>query len=96
MVFTGGPCTTGPGSVVGLALEESIRTHRVCIYAVLHVPPWHPSLSVIKQHCAAISIETQLQVCSVQAGLAPHWQAMLEYSGLLMHLQYVIKHVMQV
>lgn len=29
MVFTGGPCTTGPGAVVGLALEESIRTHRV-------------------------------------------------------------------
>lgn len=29
MVFTGGPCTTGPGTVVGLALEESIRTHRV-------------------------------------------------------------------
>ncbi|KAL3133000.1 hypothetical protein ABBQ38_006909 [Trebouxia sp. C0009 RCD-2024] len=28
MVFTGGPCTTGPGTVVGLALEESIRTHR--------------------------------------------------------------------
>ena len=30
MVFTGGPCTTGPGAVVGLALEHSIRTHRVC------------------------------------------------------------------
>ena len=30
MVFTGGPCTTGPGMVVGLALEDSIRTHRVC------------------------------------------------------------------
>ncbi len=29
MVFTGGPCTTGPGAVVGLALEDSIRTHRV-------------------------------------------------------------------
>lgn len=29
MVFTGGPCTTGPGTVVGLTLEESIRTHRV-------------------------------------------------------------------
>ena len=29
MVFTGGPCTTGPGTVVGPALEESIRTHRV-------------------------------------------------------------------
>lgn len=29
MVFTGGPCTTGPGTVVGLSLEESIRTHRV-------------------------------------------------------------------
>ncbi|DBA70425.1 TPA: hypothetical protein ACH3X2_011834 [Trebouxia sp. C0005] len=28
MVFTGGPCTTGPGAVVGLALEDSIRTHR--------------------------------------------------------------------
>lgn len=30
MVFTGGPCTLGPGLVVGLQLEESIRTHRVC------------------------------------------------------------------
>ena len=38
MVFTGGPCTTGPGTVVGLTLEESIRTHRV------HPPPPHASL----------------------------------------------------
>ena len=39
MVFTGGPCTTGPGTVVGLPLEETIRTHRV-----------HPPLCTTKPH----------------------------------------------
>ena len=39
MVFTGGPCTTGPGTVVGLPLEESIRTHRV--HSRHHTTPHH-------------------------------------------------------
>lgn len=44
MVFTGGPCTVGPGMVVGLALEESIRTHRV----------WQDSTSRKRQQCQPI------------------------------------------
>lgn len=27
MLFTGGPCTSGPGKVVGLDLEETMRSH---------------------------------------------------------------------
>lgn len=29
MVFTGGPCTVGPGMTVGTNLEETLRTHQV-------------------------------------------------------------------
>lgn len=27
MLFTGGPCTIGPGQVIGLKLEETIRNY---------------------------------------------------------------------
>lgn len=29
LLFTGGPCTIGPGMLVGEDLAESIRTHKV-------------------------------------------------------------------
>ena len=30
LTFTGGPCTLGPGTVVGLNRTEAIRMHKVC------------------------------------------------------------------
>jgi len=40
MVFTSGPCTMGPGTIVGRDLGENIRTHQAGADSIMGGPDW--------------------------------------------------------
>ena len=74
MVFTGGPCTTGPGAVVGLALEDSIRTHRVT----------HCSWQTIRRECSLD--HSCMQSCLIHVVCVLAWRPSLERLVWCCHL----------